>query len=78
MKSHIFAVFPVFVLAVASLLVGCGLEKGLPQEVVVLSFPTDAGVYINGEAAGVTPLTVLLPRDWFMRCGWKSAVTIRR
>ena len=34
----------------------------MPQEVVILSFPTEASVYINGEAAGVTPMTVALPR----------------
>jgi hypothetical protein len=32
------------------------------QEVVILSFPTEASVYINGDAAGITPITVDLPR----------------
>ena len=60
MKPQIFAVF---FLGVASLFVACkSLEQGVPQEVVVLSFPTDASVYINGNPAGVTPLTVELPR----------------
>jgi hypothetical protein len=38
------------------------LQKGVPQEVTILSFPTDASVYINGEAAGITPMQVALPR----------------
>jgi hypothetical protein len=38
------------------------LEKGTPQEVVIASFPTEASVYIDGKATGITPLTVSLPR----------------
>lgn len=38
------------------------MQTGVPQEVVILSFPTDASVYINGEAAGITPLKTELPR----------------
>lgn len=50
-------------LALASLFVGCeSMEKGVPQEVVVMSFPTEASVYINGDPVGITPLTVKLPR----------------
>ncbi|HAV11875.1 MAG TPA: hypothetical protein DCX06_00050 [Opitutae bacterium] len=46
-----------------SLLSGCAsFERGSPQEVVVLSFPTEASVYINGDAQGITPLVVKLPR----------------
>jgi len=42
---------------------GCAsFERGVPQDVVILSFPTEASVYINGEAAGITPLEVALPR----------------
>ena len=42
---------------------GCQhMKTGVPQEVVILSFPTEASVYINGEAAGITPMTVDLPR----------------
>ncbi len=42
---------------------GCAsFEKGVPQKVVILSFPTEASVYINGEATGITPLEVALPR----------------
>ncbi len=45
------------------LLSGCAsFEKGSPQKVVILSFPTEASVYINGEAAGITPMEVALPR----------------
>lgn len=45
------------------LIAGCAsFEKGVPQDVVILSFPTEASVYINGEAAGITPMTVALPR----------------
>ncbi|MEM7790827.1 MAG: PEGA domain-containing protein [Verrucomicrobiota bacterium] len=44
-------------------LTGCAsLRDGLPQEVVILSFPSAASVYINGQAAGVTPLEIELPR----------------
>lgn len=49
------------VLSVA--LSGCAsFERGVPQEVTILSFPTESSVYINGEAAGVTPMQVKLPR----------------
>lgn len=42
---------------------GCQhLRTGVPQEVVILSFPTEASVYINGEATGITPMTLKLPR----------------
>lgn len=42
---------------------GCEhMRTGVPQEVVILSFPTEASVYIDGEAAGITPMTVELPR----------------
>ncbi len=37
-------------------------EKGKPQEVVILSFPTEASVYIDGKATGITPITIDLPR----------------
>ena len=50
-------------LVVSVLLSACAtFEKGRPQAVVVLSFPTGAQVYINGEEAGVTPLELQLPR----------------
>ena len=38
------------------------MREGVPQEVVILSYPSEASVYINDEPAGVTPLTVELPR----------------
>ena len=38
------------------------MQKGVSQEVTILSFPTEASVYINGEAAGITPMQVALPR----------------
>ena len=38
------------------------MRTGAPQEVVILSFPTEASVYINGVATGITPMTVDLPR----------------
>jgi hypothetical protein len=38
------------------------MRTGVPQEVVILSFPTEASVYIDGVATGITPLTVKLPR----------------
>ncbi|MFP4069632.1 MAG: PEGA domain-containing protein [Opitutales bacterium] len=45
------------------LLSGCAsIEKGAPQEVTVLSFPSEASVYINGDSAGITPLQTELPR----------------
>jgi hypothetical protein len=44
-------------------LTGCAsFERGVPQEVVILSYPSEASVYINGEAAGITPLETELPR----------------
>ncbi|WP_269524784.1 PEGA domain-containing protein [Coraliomargarita parva] len=42
---------------------GCSsFQTGVAQEVVILSFPSEASVYINGEPAGITPLTTKLPR----------------
>ena len=38
------------------------LEMGTPQEVVIASFPTEASVYIDGQATGITPMTVSLRR----------------
>ena len=39
-----------------------GTFKGLPQEVIILSFPTEASVYINGVPTGVTPMKIDLAR----------------
>jgi hypothetical protein len=42
---------------------GCAsFERGVPQKVVILSFPTEASVYINGVAMGITPMEIALPR----------------
>ena len=42
---------------------GCAsFDKGVPQEVVVLSFPTHASLYVNGDAVGITPMKLSLPR----------------
>lgn len=42
---------------------GCEhMRTGVPQEVVILSFPNEASVYINGNAVGITPLSTSLPR----------------
>ncbi|MFP4157840.1 MAG: PEGA domain-containing protein [Opitutales bacterium] len=50
-------------LVLITLLAGCQhLKVGVPQEVVILSYPTEASVYINGVAQGITPMTVELPR----------------
>lgn len=44
-------------------LAGCSsLEKGLPQEVTIVSFPSEASIYINGEPMGITPMQIELPR----------------
>lgn len=52
-----------FVALGAVLISGCAsLERGSPQDVLILSFPSEASVYINGEATGITPLEVALPR----------------
>ncbi len=50
-------------LALISLFAGCAsFKRGVPQEVIILSFPNEASVYINGEATGITPMVVKLPR----------------
>lgn len=42
---------------------GCEhMRTGVPQEVVILSFPTEASVYVNGNAVGITPMSIALPR----------------
>lgn len=53
----------VFLVLSALLLGGCEtFRKGVPQDVVILSFPSDADVYINGEKEGQTPMRIELPR----------------
>ena len=45
------------------LLLGCAsFERGVPQEVTVISLPTEASVYVNGDAVGITPMVMSLPR----------------
>lgn len=42
---------------------GCEhFKQGVPQEVAILSFPSEASVYINGEVAGITPMKTELGR----------------
>lgn len=54
--------------AIAGVLAGCkSFQQGVPQEVVIVSFPTEASVYINGEAVGITPLAKSLPRKMAYR-----------
>ncbi len=49
--------------AILALFSGCSsMERGVPQEVSILSFPSEASVYIDGEAAGITPMKVELAR----------------
>lgn len=77
MKHHLFTSAALLVI---SLLSGCTyFERGVPQEVVILSFPNEASVYINGQAAGITPMTVDLPRKMtheirLERYGYNNAV----
>ena len=45
------------------LLFGCAsFEHGVPQKVAVISLPTGASVYVNGDAVGITPMEMSLPR----------------
>ena len=45
------------------LLFGCAsFEHGVAQKVIILSFPTEASVYVNGDAVGITPMEMSLPR----------------
>lgn len=55
---------PLIIASLATLyFTGCEhMRTGVPQEVVILSFPTEASVYINGEATGITPMVIGLPR----------------
>lgn len=52
-----------FVTLCAVFISGCAsFEQGAPQKVTILSFPTEASVYINGDATGITPMEIALPR----------------
>lgn len=59
---------------------GCAsFQSGVPQKVIILSFPTEASVYINGDATGITPIEIALPRKVtheirFEKQGYNSAV----
>ena len=45
------------------MLLGCAsFERGVPQKVIILSFPTEASIYVNGDAVGITPMEMSLPR----------------
>ena len=59
--------FPYITFALISLssllLFGCAsFERGVPQKVIVISLPTEASVYVNGDAVGITPMEMSLPR----------------
>jgi len=57
------SIYIIPVLAFSLLLSACAsFDEGTPQQVVVVSFPAEASVYIDGNATGITPLTVNLPR----------------
>lgn len=63
MKIKALLSISVIAAATLSLFSGCAsFKQGVPQEVVVLSFPSEASVYINGEARGITPIVLELPR----------------
>lgn len=50
-------------LLVITLFNGCVyFDKGVPQEVTIVSFPNECSVYINGEVVGVTPIVTKLHR----------------
>jgi hypothetical protein len=61
--AYLPALVAVAVLPMLAVLSGCAsFERGVPQKVIILSFPSEASVYINGEATGITPMEVNLPR----------------
>jgi len=56
-------VIPVFFATLLAMLPGCAMvTNGLHQSVGIASDPAGATVLIDGEQAGLTPLTVSLPR----------------
>ena len=62
MKIPSFITFALISLS-SLLLFGCAsFERGVPQKVIVISFPTEASVYVNGDAVGITPMELSLPR----------------
>jgi hypothetical protein len=64
MKSRLFSILFLGLASSFSLFfAGCAsFERGVPQEVTIVSFPTEASVYIDGEARGITPMQIALPR----------------
>jgi hypothetical protein len=56
--------FTVALISLSSLLLfGCAsFERGVPQKVTVISLPAEASVYVNGDAVGITPMEMSLPR----------------
>ena len=69
---------PYITLALAGLvfllLTGCAsFERGVPQNVIILSFPTEASVYVNGDAVGITPIEMSLPRKVVLEPGTMKA-----
>lgn len=63
MKYSAYLIAPILAAAACFGFSGCTtLEEGLPQEVVVMSFPSEASIYVNGEAMGITPMSLELPR----------------
>ncbi|MGJ8652099.1 MAG: PEGA domain-containing protein [Opitutaceae bacterium] len=63
MKSKYISLFAGVAVVLAATFTGCeSMQRGVPQEVVILSFPTEASVYINGEPIGITPIVTKLPR----------------
>jgi hypothetical protein len=62
MKVYPYITFTLIYLS-SFLLFGCAsFERGVPQKVIILSLPTEASVYVNGDAVGITPIEMLLPR----------------
>jgi hypothetical protein len=62
MKVYLNITFTLICLS-ALLLFGCAsFERGVPQKVIILSLPTEASVYVNGDAVGITPMEMSLPR----------------
>lgn len=54
---------PALFFSIVTLSVGCTyFEKGVPQDVTIVSFPRECSVFINGEAVGITPYVAALPR----------------
>jgi len=62
-SPHLSLVSLVFIGLSSLILSGCAsFDRGTPQKVIILSFPTEASVYINGDATGITPMEISLPR----------------